>query len=115
MTELTDDNIVTALQEIIDEYNKYRRLAAIAYAKRVFITKYKEKTDENFEEIRVLNKEMESYIKISEELAYTIKKLAAIVNVDIKIDRVDLILVFEYSDNRKIELPLKYRQLYIIE
>lgn len=112
---MTADNIVTALQEIIDEYNKYRRLAAIAYAKRVFITKYKEKIDENFEEIRVLNKEMESYIKISEELAYTIKKLAAIVNVDIKIDRVDLMLELKYDDNRKIELPVKYRQLYIVE
>ena len=112
---MTNDTIVAALAEIIDEYNKYRRLAATAYAKRVFITKYKEKTDENFEEIRVLNKEMESYIKISEELAYTIKKLAAIVNVDIKIDRVDLILKLKYEDNRKIQLPLKYRQLWIVE
>ena len=115
MTELTADNIVTALQEIIDEYNKYRRLAATAYAKKLYITRYEERTDENLEEIRVLNKEMESYIKISEELAYTIKKLVEITDTTIRIDRVDLILELKYDDNRKIELPVKYRQLYIVE
>ena len=47
----TNDNIVTALQEIIDEYNKYRRLAATAYAKKLYITRYEEITDENLEEI----------------------------------------------------------------
>ena len=112
---MTADNIVTALQEIIDEYNKYRRLAATAYAKKLYITRYEERTDENLEEIRVLNKEMESYIKISEELAYTIKKLAKITNTDIKVDRVDLILELKYEDNRNIQLPVKYRQLYIVE
>ena len=112
---MTADNIVTALQEIIDEYNKYRRLAATAYAKKLYITRYEERTDENLEEIRVFNKEMESYIKISEELAYTIKKLAEITNTDIKIDRVDLTLELKYEDNRNIQLPVKYRQLYIVE
>lgn len=112
---MATDNIVTALHEIIDEYNKYRRLVAIAYANQSFITKYKEETDESLEEIRVLNKEMESYIKISEGLAYTIKKLAEITDTYIKVDRVDSILELEYVDNKKIKLPIKYRQLYIVE
>ena len=112
---MTTDNIVTALHEIIDEYNKYRRLVAIAYAKQSFITKYEEETDESLEEIRVLNKEMESYIKIIEGLNYTIKKLAEITDTYIKVDRVDSILELEYVDNRKIKLPIKYRQLYIVE
>lgn len=55
------------------------------------------------------------YTKSSGGLAYTIKKFAEITDTYIKVDRVDSILELDYVDNRKIKLPIKYRQLYIVE